>query len=368
MSLKVSFLSGHVTHPSQEREPLIEATSLATLASPLFTQQQHEEGNRLFNGILQMPAPLKGKVVECLSLREASALEIALGKGTRIHTDCKIARLALLNLVEKDARLLRLHRYYNNRVLPNIYRDHPDWKALADQWQNVSLDDKVWILRAHDLMHYMQTWQFKGDCDLMKLNNVSMSFGPERSGNFEHVFHRIFYINIEQQYAPKLKFPDSISLFVNLKILRLQYCDLEKFPNLTDNDQLEEIHFHSVQWVASTIYRKFPPQNPPDVSMNRRLKVLRLVDCCLNAAPDVRNNPKLTELNLNANQITIAPDLSQNPDLVTVELENNPLHTLPKFSPQCTPKLAISAMSVSSNLWKQYVLYPNQPECCCVVQ
>lgn len=323
-------------------------------------------GYSLFENILRLANPLKAHFVEYLSYREASALEIALSKGSNIRPIYQKAREVLHQMVERESRLTRLHKCYREKVLPKIFQKYPEWKLVVDKWQNVSLEDTVWILRIYDLIEHIPEWQFNQNSDLIKLNELNL-IPFEQSPNLlkdrakiEKIFSQIYRLSIKDDDS--LIIPDSICLFFNLKSLKLENCTLASFPNLSENYRLEVINLWYTTWEKT----KPTSQKPPDVSLHTRLKILRLDNCWLNAAPNIRNNPSLTELSLNFNQIRMPPDLSQNPNLTKVDLQGNPLTCMPPIHAQGNPQLIISTNKVSEQVKKEYATYPNKPSSCSI--
>lgn len=104
--------------------------------------------NQFLTHILKLPHPIKKFVLAGLSDRQLQAIKIVLFKGTNIDETYKSTFPILTSMCSG------IIENRKKQLLENLLKAHPDWKSAVDTWQNVSLDDKIWLLRLYDYQNH----------------------------------------------------------------------------------------------------------------------------------------------------------------------------------------------------------------------
>lgn len=298
-----------------------------------------------------MPPPLRKMVLEKLDDRDLRAL------ATSLCTHRKIEKEYEPNL---NSFKTQIPQVQNERFLQEILTDNPSWKAIVDNWKNVSLEDTVWLLRLYELRN------LKINIPQIDGQSSAPCIPTEHTPNLleplmkEAIFKALaeaknFIWTYERQRLTKV--PEAICLLVNLKTLILNATELTSLPNVSSNVKLECLSLTMTKLTTPPdISRNVHLEHlnlsgnqfttPPNVNKNLKLKHLFLHDNQLFNPPDVSHNTLLYTLNLDRNQLTTPPNVSNNVELVVLYLDNNKLTT----SPNVTQNVKLTRLYLDSNL------------------
>lgn len=236
---------------------------------------------------------------------------------------------SLLQLPVQIPRILSKEETELNIVKEKILLRNPGWDLIAKQWQDLSVEEEVWILRLFELR------QMKDYLDTMKpvLSSVNTLLGTtdpsvliqsnqvkeliSQKVKFDNAFDlidRLLVCSIHQDV-------DCLCLLKNLTDLNLAKCQLKACPDISKNLKLKKLDLSENQLSI-----------PPDLSKNHELEILYLNSNELITPPDLTQNLKLKYLTISYNKLTKAPDLTKNRNLQKIRLNNNCLPSAPDLS------------------------------------
>lgn len=297
--------------------------------------------NALIERLIPQPAEVRQLILKGLSIEELISLEIALASS----------HLAVWNKLAVFVKNVR-----DQIILDNLLLDHPTWVNQISAWKDISVEDKIWLIRLYELYRLNTTIpqidnlypKFDSSSDTSSLlKRFTFNISENDKLGFAQYSYRLSQIPTER--TPELlkqkneinemlntyptlcvplgtqldsnKLPDAIYLLKNLKRLCIHNRDkLECLPNLKAFKRLEELQIDNT-----------PLSSPPNTSHNEQLKSIVLKGCNLTHAPNVRNNPNLQKLILDDNNLKEAPDISNNPALEGLAIRNNMLTTPPNL-------------------------------------
>lgn len=328
-----------------------------------FNTAQKPLSNPFLTHVVKLPDPIKLLALEGLDDRQLDSFRIALAKGVNIDNTYQ---KAYQNLKKMCASIIENRK---KRTLENLLKAHPDWKNAISTWQNVSLDDKIWLILLYDYQNHEFFGSRQPIAQIKKLHNLPTStFKVMPNGESLKLLTNSnrneisnFLASIESVTTIDWQFenyPEAICLLTeidsftnelgavtvppNLKqCLKLSWLKIEGKlttpPDLSQNTQLTRVEINYNQLTTPPDVRRSSKlktlslggnkklQTYPDVSQNPELDYFDLSNNALTLPPDVINNKKLRVLKLDHNQLTTLPNLSNNLNLEQLHLEGNPL-------------------------------------------
>lgn len=250
-----------------------------------------------------------------------------------------------------------------------ILTSNPQWRAVVETWEGVSLVDQVWVLQLFEL----RKLEIKLDPldDIMGAVASTTTLADKdnvgkiliQKSEIDTALSRI--TELCYQGKPLSKCPDAIALLPNLQELVLSDNKLTTPPDVSKNLCLKRLSLRGNELTTPPDTSKnleladldislnklttLPNTDhnlnliklylegmllttPPNVNKNSQLEILNLNNNRLTTPPDVSMNNKLKELALNRNRLTTAPDVRKNPQLKCLSLCENVLTVPPDVS------------------------------------
>lgn len=211
-----------------------------------------------FLQILKMPRELMKNFVENLSTRDLRSMEIAIGK-VKIDGEHK-GQLKLLESI--------INKAISKSILDGILADHPTWKSQVDTWKDISIEDKIWLLRVCELhLIGVNLPQVKA-VYTQDLKNILEILKPQQKEEIEKTLSGIRELSPHPRrgHPSWNKCPDAICLLVNLERLYLNQSKITVPPDVSRNVDLLTLN-------ASGIKKPF------DLSHNIKLQFLGMLGC-----------------------------------------------------------------------------------------
>lgn len=224
-----------------------------------------------------------------------------------LEANFRIAIKEALELCKREAELIP--------ILDSILTDHPDWKAIVDEWKNVSTEDKIWVLQVYEFH------KFYNKCTTNGIDKVLIGGLP---------------LDPSIILGAKARIKAKLATITELKIKH--YQPIQKVPSLHLLPNLTRLHIksplntplnlkHNVELIVLTLIDT-KLTTPPDVSHNRKLQQLKIFDP-LTEAPNLKNNTALTRLMLEDVKFLTPPDLTNNTELVDLSITSFELSSAP---------------------------------------
>lgn len=345
----------------------LQATQSTAAQSVSTSQVTTNKTSSLMWHFFNLAPELKSKIFDLLNDRDLIAFQFSLGKGTSFERAHDVAFQKLQTLLDQQ------------REFATILTQNPKWAVSAHSWKNVSLANKIWLLRIYELYHWtvhrifdaetppslkglVKNWTKceEGLPQIAPLYSSSSNkeehlpcerslelLEPKRKKEVETCLDEITSFNGQTSFQgwDESNIPKSFSA---LRLLpNLNWFHIEKRlrvpPDFTANVKMVDLMISRNLFRTPPNVRHFPHlkqltlasnllTTAPDLTQNVALTYLDLSDNQLTEAPNVSLNILLKSLMLSANKITIPPDLRQNVALETLNMDHNQLTHLPDLT------------------------------------
>lgn len=292
--------------------------------------------------VLGLAVGVRAMIIADVPDKSLKVFEIALGKGTRVLTNQQPTFKQFHGQVQKENDL--------RRELNNLLEKHPGWRKTVESWMHVSTQDKIWILRMHELtllgvdIPYLKDLYrniqavpvtveaFKpmavyGDLEdevvpvgddgavAEEPNGQTPALMPIMGNEMSFTENHAISPKAIDLLRSKEEIQKALGSVVQLKLAAKHSVSRETFCLLPN---LEELDLESTKLTC-----------PPDLSKNLKLKRLILNNNELGEFPDLKSNTALERLVVTSNKFSKLPSFSFHPELKHLNLSGNDLQIPP---------------------------------------
>lgn len=228
---RVSLATGGASTKEVRKVSGLAMTAAATLPSIPDPQKVVASVKQGLQTLLEMASPVRNIILTGLSNIELENFEVALSKGTTLKEEYK----PLLQGVKDQIAKIKQKR--KEQLLEEILADHPTWQSKVKGWNNVSLEDKIWLLQVFEL-------SCLGICF-----NSATSIPPSdpshllKSSTKNSIIDDLSKVEkLDLSRRSLTKCPKAIELLVNLETLDLSYNSLTVPPDVSRNLNLKVVN------------------------------------------------------------------------------------------------------------------------------